>query len=886
MIEEKKKLAIYHECLQCGNEFNCEIGLTCPHDSAELVPVYADALEGTTINFKYTIISMCGSGATGNVYRARHIALKRDVAVKFLHKHLVDDAEKLRRFEAEARALSDLSHPKVVKVIDYGVEPQPFIAMEYASGKRLDNVLQTVGPFPYKIAIKVFLQIADAMAFVHEKGFVHRDLKPSNIVVSKLETDSPEVKILDFGIAKLLEGDMEQNKEIIGSPPYMSPEQCSGEVVDARSDVYSLGCLMYEILTGEKPFQASTPEEYIYKHLHQLPQAPSRARKGAKIPEELDRIVCRALAKQVDFRLQSMNELIRELKAISIAHTAMAEQVDAPEEKPGLPRVLPGLVTTGGAFALHTWMGWEGSHTIQDGNFYFVNLTVLLVLFSFGYWIHCIENMLKFVSNDDYKGSFKNICLLAAISLPASPAIAYGLFLLQLLLPGAAASGWLLLGACMVLTGMGLHKTFARIATGCSADSDKDKSIKEALITLSLTTFGVLPIATIPMLSKSPLLVGGIGLTCWVISYLILYVVRLELEKSKQSFLQLAAPFAIASLLLLLCNFQLLADSPTVTLLSQKLSRQPSNADLLFSRARLYTIRKEYGLALADFTKGLELAPKNGLAWRQRAILLSDELKKYPEEAARCYQKAVDNMPNDVWSNNSLGLVKDQMGQQQEAMDAYLKVINLPQRSQSAVVINHANRSGTAFRMGDYEKSVEEGTKALKVERDDRALYWRGRAYSRLGKVDLAQADLNQIESAYPGFTFLALKLRAQFALDRKAYQECLDISNKDPDSLRYTELRQMRARALLGLGELKKARDEAIAGLDTELNNQDRVDIGESHLLLAQIQYALKDYQQAYKHCAYAFRIFPRKDIAEFRDKIKLSLPKQANTAHNENAS
>ena len=276
-------------------------------DSCEL-SLSTDRFIGHVLAERYQIVELIGSGGWGNVYKANHLTLTKDLAIKIVHRHLLKDDSRLKRFEQEAQLLSKIENPYVVRVIDHGFDPAPFIVMEYFSGTPLDQLLKDNGPMPPQRAINLFIQLCDGLSSAHALRIVHRDLKPSNILL-KSNSDEVECKILDFGVAKFLdpetpEGGMTATGELLGSPAYMSPEQWKGQC-DHRSDIYSLGCIMYEVLTGKPPFSAQFGLEYMAKHLSDQPAPISQLCKGAKYQAGLEEVVNKCMQKSPADRYQS-----------------------------------------------------------------------------------------------------------------------------------------------------------------------------------------------------------------------------------------------------------------------------------------------------------------------------------------------------------------------------------------------------------------------------------------------------------------------------------------------------------------------------------------------------------------------------------------------------
>jgi tRNA A-37 threonylcarbamoyl transferase component Bud32 len=285
-----------------------------------------DALVGTVFAQKYEIIKLLGKGGMSAVYLARHIVMNKTHALKVLHTHLTKDMSSLRRFTQEAQASSNLNHPNIVAVHDCGAgDDMPYLAMDYIEGQSLAEVLKAEGPMPAPRFIHIMLQVAAGLPHAHSVGIVHRDLKPSNIMLSK---GKEQVKIVDFGIAKILSDSTEgtnnltQTGEIFGSPHYMSPEQCSGTQVDRRSDIYSLGCVMYELLSGKTPHQGNTVIETIYKHINTTPPPLVAPQLDEATKNRVELILLRCMAKLPNERFQSMSEVERELRSLGLQSKA------------------------------------------------------------------------------------------------------------------------------------------------------------------------------------------------------------------------------------------------------------------------------------------------------------------------------------------------------------------------------------------------------------------------------------------------------------------------------------------------------------------------------------------------------------------------------------
>ena len=251
----------------------------------------------------------------GAIFKARHLALNRIVAVKMIHQNRMDETQ-IRRFQQEAKAVSALDHPSIVRVHEFGISEggQPHMVLDYIEGTTLESVLKEHGVLSIAEALPIFDQICDAISHAHERGVLHRDLKPGNIMLIERPNQPPLVKIVDFGIAKIADPTHEQGQsltqtgEIFGSPLYMSPEQASGDKLDARSDIYSVGCVLFEALTGSPPFTGKTAIETLIMHSTQPPVSLKEGSLGKFFPLPVESLVAKSLSKDPQARFQSMKE--------------------------------------------------------------------------------------------------------------------------------------------------------------------------------------------------------------------------------------------------------------------------------------------------------------------------------------------------------------------------------------------------------------------------------------------------------------------------------------------------------------------------------------------------------------------------------------------------
>jgi eukaryotic-like serine/threonine-protein kinase len=251
-----------------------------------------------------------GTGGMSSVYRAHDRLLERHVAIKVLHEQFTADGDYVERFRREARAVAQLSHPNIVTVIDRGEhDGRQFIVFEYVDGENVKALVEREGPLPEREAIGLALQIARALGFAHEQGLVHRDVKPQNVLLN----DGGQAKVTDFGIARSLDvqGGLTQTGTVMGTSDYIAPEQARGSRVDAHSDIYSLGTVLYELLTGEVPFSGDNFVAVAMQHINQPP--PSVRERRPELSPCVDAAVRRAMAKEPRDRFDSMDELCSEL---------------------------------------------------------------------------------------------------------------------------------------------------------------------------------------------------------------------------------------------------------------------------------------------------------------------------------------------------------------------------------------------------------------------------------------------------------------------------------------------------------------------------------------------------------------------------------------------
>jgi len=308
-------------CPKCNKEFKGR-RVKCPDDGEQLVLIAEPAapiesLVGATLDNKYRVEKVLGRGGMGTVYKATHTAIGQTVAIKVMHPHLAADRTAVKRFEREARAAARIRHPNAIFIYDFGETPAGLVyfVMEYVPGKTLSEIIFEQGPLPISRALPIMRQVCGAIHSAHSKGIIHRDLKPDNIIIDR-ETGQEIVKVLDFGIAKVIDDSnithLTKTGIAIGTPDYMSPEQIEGLDLDPRSDIYSLGVILFRMLTGHLPFTGPTPVAVVVKHLNEPPPRPRQL--NPAISPEVEEVMLRVLAKKREERPQSAMELYEQLE--------------------------------------------------------------------------------------------------------------------------------------------------------------------------------------------------------------------------------------------------------------------------------------------------------------------------------------------------------------------------------------------------------------------------------------------------------------------------------------------------------------------------------------------------------------------------------------------
>jgi serine/threonine-protein kinase len=336
-------------CTVCNNHFDDGLDV-CPHDYVQLVYIGKKPLVGSQVGGRYKVISAVGAGSMGVVYRATQLSTAREMAIKVLHgTEGGPGSAHVRRFRREAKAVSALNHENIVRLFDFGFmdDGQPYIVTDFIEGKTLAQLLRERGRLSIEEATPLLKQVCSAVQEAHRLKIVHRDLKPENIILQtpgqsrkggKSGSKDYLVKVVDFGVAKLSSdansssASLTVEGKVCGSPGYMSPEQCKGLPVDVRSDIYSLGIVIFELLTGQRPFSADSVMGLLFMHVNEKPPTMNAFCLDLSVPFELEQVVQKSLGKNPEDRQRSVAELWQEFEAACAIKVRVPQQVVSREE--------------------------------------------------------------------------------------------------------------------------------------------------------------------------------------------------------------------------------------------------------------------------------------------------------------------------------------------------------------------------------------------------------------------------------------------------------------------------------------------------------------------------------------------------------------------------
>ena len=276
---------------------------------------------GKVISDRYEVRSEIGRGIFGTVFFGFHRQMEKPIAIKVLYQQVEPEDRGFKRFQREAQLSSTLNHPNIIKIYDFGVfdDGRPYYVMEYVKGPNLRQILDSKDRLPVDRAVTIFLQLCDALSHIHKADFIHRDLKPDNVIIRDTSFQKDFVTLIDFGIAKRLNEPLHRkltvDGTVVGTPAYMSPEQILGNKLDVRTDIYSMGILMFRVLTGQLPIQGKTSVETMTNHVAAPPLSFVQACPSLTVPHSLNALIMTALSKNPEDRQKTMDQLYCELKA-------------------------------------------------------------------------------------------------------------------------------------------------------------------------------------------------------------------------------------------------------------------------------------------------------------------------------------------------------------------------------------------------------------------------------------------------------------------------------------------------------------------------------------------------------------------------------------------
>jgi serine/threonine-protein kinase len=334
-------MAAMSVCAECHKEF-ADTSRFCPYCGSVATgggQVAADPYIGKSVAGKFMVEKLLGQGGMGKVYLAHNMVLDQKVVLKVLHREYAEDPDTVKRFQHEGRAASRLRHPNVIQVLDFGAmdDGTLFMAMEYLPGCDLASIIQKEFPLGDRRIVRIGSQILHALTEAHAQNIIHRDLKPENVMIEQRRGETDFVKVLDFGIAKITDAKTKLTAAglVCGTPEYMSPEQAKGADLDPRSDLYSVGVILYQMVTGLLPFESDTPVGFLMKHLTDTPMPPSQKQPEVEVPPELEALIMKALSKSPADRFANAEEMREALlacapDAMTPMRTASAPSIPAP----------------------------------------------------------------------------------------------------------------------------------------------------------------------------------------------------------------------------------------------------------------------------------------------------------------------------------------------------------------------------------------------------------------------------------------------------------------------------------------------------------------------------------------------------------------------------
>jgi len=653
-------------------------------------------LAGKTLG-KYRLTERLGRGGMAEVYHAYQPNLERDVAVKVMHGYLAEDESFVGRFKREAKAVATLRHPHIVQVYDFDIEDDTYyMVMEHIGGETLKARLRRLNAEDERMSLEdvaqIFRALCDALDYAHGQGRIHRDVKPANIMF-----DGERLVLADFGIASIVGGPRyTATGAMVGTPAYMSPEQGQGEPGDVRSDVYSLGVILYEMVTGQVPYDADTPLAIVLKHLNEPLPLPRQV--SADIPPDVERVILKALAKSPDDRYQSAGVLA---DALEVSLKRIEMPIEMPSEPPEL--VVEAAAPTPTPRRMHHWALVGVAGLIVVG----LIAIALLVLLNLGGEPEPTTLSTVAVAATSTTAS------LTKVVPPTAPAIPQ---------PTSPATGTALPAAPFTP----LPEAIAHYEAGAAAFEDGD--IEEAIRELSQA------IEAEPGFAKAYYLRGVVY--CQVGQ-------QAEAEADLTQAIALEPDMVEAYYERGCLYLDQARGEDALRDLTTAIELQPNHAEAYYRRAQTYDWYihdADEDFVLADLDRTIELAPDFVEAWQMRGefYLWRDEYGLAQSDLAQ----AVELAPDDDYAWEMLGFVYYAMGEYEQAIACYDEALQLEPTNLDL----YYHRAATFLEMGDLDAALQDFDRVLLLEPEHSgAHYGRGRVHTAAGRYEEAISDFTEV---------------------------------------------------------------------------------------------------------------------------------------------
>jgi len=696
-------------------------------------------MSGNTLG-KYRLTERLGRGGMAEVYRAYQPSLEREVAIKVMHGYLAEDEDFVGRFKREAKAVATLRHPHIVQVYDFDIEDDTYyMVMEYIGGETLKPRLRRLGAegkrMPLEEVVRIFCALCDALDYAHAQGRVHRDIKPANIMF-----DGERLVLTDFGIASIVGGTRyTATGAMVGTPAYMSPEQGQGEPGDVRSDVYSLGVILFEMVTGQVPYDADTPLAIVLKHLNEPLPLPRQV--SADVPPAMERVILKALAKSPGDRYQSAGALAEALEAA-------AERAKIPAEGPFVPpEPAVEMATPPPTPGRPPWV------LLGLGGLIVVGLIAAALL------------VLPNLSRD------AELTVPPAVGLAVTPtptAVTPTPTTLSTPPPVSAAE---LRSSDTPSTP--LPEAAAHYQAGVAAFQDGEIELAIQELSLAIQTDpdfaeayrlrGVVYREAGQLAEAEADLTQAIALAPNLVeAYYERGNLYLDLARGDEALRDLTAAIELQPdhaeayyRRAQACGWYVpdCGDDLVKADLDRAIELAPDFGEVWLFRGEFYFWEETYDLALSDLTRAVELAPDNGYAWEYLGHVYY--LLGKHEEALDCYNEALQLDPTDVDYYYYRGATHLEMGDLEAALQDFDKVLLLEPAHSGA----HYGRGRVHAAAGRYEEAIADFTEVMKdgdenytwlYFEDDSPYLDRALAYHALGRDEEALADLGTLVEAYP----------------------------------------------------------------------------------------------------------------------------------------